>query len=246
MEFHQVVMSRRMVRDFDPAPLPSTTLERALRHALRAPSAGFTQGWDAVLLTATADRKAFWRAATLDPEAEPDRWLRGVRRAPALVVLCSHPGAYVARYARPDKERTGLGEGPQAWPVPYWDVDTGMAALLLLLSAVDEGIGGLFFGVPGERHDLVRQAFGVPVDRRLVGVVALGRPAEPAGTASGVSRSGAAPGSGAAAGVSGGARRPHRPRRRSLEEVVHAGRFGTAWRPDSEPDPTAPSEGGGR
>ena len=208
-----------MVRDFDPAPLPATTLERALRHALRAPSAGFTQGWDALLLTEASDREEFWRAATPDPEADPDRWLRGVRRAPALVVVWSHPGAYVARYARPDKQRTGLGKDQQSWPVPYWDVDTGMAALLLLLSAVDEGIGGLFFGVPGERQDAVRQAFGVPGDRRLVGVVALGRPALP---------------SDAAAGDSGRAQRPHRPRRRSLDQVVHAGRFGTAWRADSD------------
>lgn len=259
MEFHQVVMSRRMVRDFDPAPLPAATLERALRHALRAPSAGFTQGWDALLLTEVGDREAFWRAATPDPEAEPDRWLRGVRRAPALVVLCSHPGAYVARYARPDKQRTGLGDGEQAWPVPYWDVDSGMAALLLLLSAVDEGIGGLFFGVPGEGHDAVREAFGVPADRRLVGVVALGRPALPSETSGAAGTAGAAGAAGASAqseaaeaveasgasaqsgaaeaveavGDSGRARRSHRPRRRSLDEVVHAGRFGTAWRPDS-------------
>jgi hypothetical protein len=32
------------------------------------------------------------------------------------------------------------------WPVPYWDIDAGMAALLMLLTAVD-GLGACFFGV---------------------------------------------------------------------------------------------------
>jgi nitroreductase len=58
--------------------------------------------------------------------------------------------------------------------VPYWDIDTGMAALLILLTAVDQGLGGLFFGVPPTAHEAVRQAHGIPANRRLVGVVALG------------------------------------------------------------------------
>ena len=35
--------------------------------------------------------------------------------------------------------------------MPYWDVDAGMAALLMLLTAVDEGLGACFFGVPPDR-----------------------------------------------------------------------------------------------
>ena len=63
------------------------------------------------------------------------------------------------------------------WPVPYWDIDTGMAALLMLLTAVDEGLGGLFFGVPPESHEDVHEAFAIPHDRDIVGVVAIGHPA---------------------------------------------------------------------
>ena len=32
--------------------------------------------------------------------------------------------------------------------MPYWDIDTGFAALLMLLTAVDEGLGACFFGIP--------------------------------------------------------------------------------------------------
>ena len=60
------------------------------------------------------------------------------------------------------------------WPVPYWDVDTGMAALMMLLTAVDEGLGGCFFGAPPATHKAVFEAFGIPQDRTLVGVVSLG------------------------------------------------------------------------
>jgi hypothetical protein len=52
-----------------------------------------------------------------------------------------------------------------------------MAALLLLLTAVDESLGGCFFGVPPERHSAVLDAFGIPANRRIVGVVSLGHPA---------------------------------------------------------------------
>ncbi|KRE55555.1 nitroreductase family protein [Phycicoccus sp. Soil748] len=172
MELAEVVRRRRMVRRFDPdRPVAGGSLERVLHAAQRAPSAGFSQGWDFLVLEGPAQTGTFW-AATRDGERQPDAWLRGVAAAPVLVLCLSHPDAYLDRYAEPDKGWTD--RDPARWPVPYWDVDTGMAAMLMLLTAVDEGLGALFFGVPPDRHDAVRQAHGIPVDRRLVGVVALG------------------------------------------------------------------------
>ncbi len=179
-----------MTRRFDPdRPVPGQVLAETLDHAVRAPSAGFSQGWDFVVLTEADDRLRFWSATAVDPVAEttvdptagatadpgrPDGWLRGVSAAPVLVVCCADPGAYLERYAEPDKGWTD--RDPKRWPIPYWDVDVGMAALLMLLTAVDHDLGALFFGVPGDRHESVRSAFGIPGDRRLVGVVALGYP----------------------------------------------------------------------
>jgi nitroreductase len=122
-----------------------------------------------------------------------------------LVLCCSDEGAYLRRYAEPDKGWTDMDEA--RWPVPYWDIDTGMAALLMLLTAVDEGLGGLFFGVPPESHEDVHEAFAIPHDRSIVGVVAIGHPLA------------STPGS--------PSRRPRRP----LSEVVHAGRFGAPYVP---------------
>ena len=46
-----------------------------------------------------------------------------------IVLPLADADAYVSRYAQPDKERTGLGASADAWPVPYWYIDTGMAAM---------------------------------------------------------------------------------------------------------------------
>ena len=78
------------------------------------------------------------------------------------------PDAYLDRYAEPDKGWTDRDEA--RWPVPYWHIDTGMASLLMLLGAVDEGLGACFFGIPPE-HDAgvplgVRGARRVHADRR--------------------------------------------------------------------------------
>ena len=52
MEFSDVVRRRRMVRRYDPdRPVPLEIVERCLANAVRAPSAGFSQGWDFVVLS---------------------------------------------------------------------------------------------------------------------------------------------------------------------------------------------------
>ena len=199
MELSEAIRRRRMVRTYDPhRPVPQSVVTLLLEHAVRAPSAGFSQGWDFLVLRAAADRELFW-AVTAGLGA-PGDWLDGMRAAPLLVVCWSDAGAYLDRYAEPDK---GWADRDRArWPVPYWDVDTGMAALLMLLTAVDAGLGGCFFGVPPGRHGALREAFGVPVGRTPVGFVSVGYPAPGERTVR------------------------HRRRRRPLPEVAHEGRFG--------------------
>ncbi|HTF10444.1 MAG TPA: nitroreductase family protein [Asanoa sp.] len=172
MEFGEVVRKRRMVRNYDPArPVPAEVVDRLLAHATHAPSAGFAQGWGFLVLDEPADRDAFW-AATTPPGWAPSGWLEGMRRAPLIVVPHSNRSAYLDRYAEPDKGWTD--RDPTRWPVPYWDIDTGMASLLMLLTAVDEGLGACFFGIPPERLEGFREAFGVPAEFTPIGAVTVG------------------------------------------------------------------------
>lgn len=161
-----------MVRRYDPdRPVAQEVLTACFDNAVRAPSAGFSQGWDFVVLTSDDDRRRFWEATT-DEDAPEDPWLRGISAAPVLVLCCSDKQAYLDRYAEPDKGWEDKDES--RWPAPYWDIDTGMASLLILLTAVDHGLGGLFFGVPPEYHDDVHKGFGIPDDRTVIGVISLG------------------------------------------------------------------------
>jgi nitroreductase len=176
VEFAEVVRRRRMVRDYDPdRPVPPEVRERLLEHAVRAPSAGFSQGWAFLVLETAEDRDRFWRASTsAEDEARMADWLVRMRRAPLLVVPLSHKAAYLDRYAEPDKGWADKAE--ERWPVPYWDIDTGMAALLMLLTAVDEGLGACFFGIQPPQHPAFHAEFGVPEEYTAIGCVAVGYP----------------------------------------------------------------------
>ena len=121
-------------------------MERASRNAVRAPSAGFSQGWDFVVLADRRRARGVLECHDDRRTAPDDPWLGGMRARAGARALPVDKDAYLDRYAEPDKGWTDRDEA--RWPVPYWDVDTGMAALLILLTAVDEGLGGCFFGVP--------------------------------------------------------------------------------------------------
>jgi nitroreductase len=172
VEFADVVRRRRMVRNYDPdRPVPPEVRERILAHALRAPSAGFSQGWAFLVLETDADRDRFWRAAT-PPTDVWSSWLTAMRTAPLIIVPHSNKDEYLDRYAEPDKGWADRDES--RWPVPYWHIDAGMASLLMLLTAVDEGLGACFFGIPPERIPAYRAEFGVPAPFVPIGAVSVG------------------------------------------------------------------------
>lgn len=171
MDFAEVVRRRRMVRNFADDPVDPAVVERVLAHAQRAPSAGFSQGWAFLVLDTTAGRDRFWRATAPGGQGY-ERWLAGMRRAPVIIVTLSCKRAYLERYAEADKGWVDRDEG--RWPAPYWDIDTGMAALLMLLSATDSGLGACFFGIPPERIATFREEFAVPDDHHPIGAVAVG------------------------------------------------------------------------
>jgi len=173
-----VVRRRRMVRRFTDQAVPAELLDRVVDAGQRAPSAGFTQGWAFLVLTRPDAVSRFWTVTSRSSD-EPDPGGRrsGMRTAPVIIIPLANKAAYLARYAEPDKAHLGLtDEG--AWPVPYWDIDTGFATMAMLLAATDAGLGAVFFGLfhrLGERRLLTE--LGVPGSYRALGALALGWPA---------------------------------------------------------------------
>lgn len=171
MELQEVVARRRMVRNYRSDPVEREVIERIVATARRTPSAGFSQGQSFVVVTDPELRR---RIAELGGEADYvqagfDPWMSG---APVHVVVCVSEEAYHRRYQEPDK----LGEeGEIEWPVPYWWVDAGASLMLLLLAAVDEGLGAGFFGV--HRLAGLQELLGIPEEVSPIGVVTIGHPA---------------------------------------------------------------------
>jgi len=172
-----------MVRAYEARTIEAELLERVLAAALRAPSAGNTQGWRLVVLEGSEQTSRYWEI-TLPLEDRANFAFPHLLDAPVLVLPLADPDAYTDRYSEPDKAATGLGD-QAAWPVPYWTVDTSFAVMLLLLAAQDEGLGALFFGVFSDEA-AVRRELGIPDRLQLLGAITLGYPLAgegPAGSA---------------------------------------------------------------
>ncbi len=202
MDAITALRSRRSCRHFLPDDIDAGVLATVLGAARTAPSAGNTWALDLVVLQGSDQTGAYWDVTLpRGPRRDAFRW-PGLLRAPVLVLAVVDPSAYVRRYGEPDKAASGLGDGLEAWAVPYWWVDAGAAVMAMLVAAEAAGLGALLFG-QFEHEAAVGATFGIPADRHPVGTIALGHP-DVAGGAS----------------ASASVRRRPRP---SLEEIVHPG-----------------------
>jgi nitroreductase len=171
VELRDIVRKRRMVHQFTREPVADETLLRILEVARHAPSAGFSQGFRLVVLDDPGRVEWFWRVTT--PPDELEELDERIATGPPVVVLpFTSKAAYLDRYSAPDKAGFGL-QSEEAWPVPFWHVDAGMAIMLILLAAVDEGLGGWYFGIVHGESDLLPE-LGIPDQYALLGAVAIG------------------------------------------------------------------------
>src|SRR5581483_8176419 len=131
LELGEAVRRRRMVRNFEDRPVPADALGRILDHARRGPSAGHTQGSAFLVLEGPEQVGRFWDCTFPAGRRAGFRW-PGLFRAPVVILPCASKDAYLDRYAEPDK---GWADRDEArWPVPYWDIDCGMATMAILLT----------------------------------------------------------------------------------------------------------------
>ena len=86
MEFQELLRRRRMVRKFEPRPVADDVLRRVLEAARHAPSAGFSQGFDFVVLATKDELDWFYR--TTDDPTDPDPYPgRDAGSAPACIEI---------------------------------------------------------------------------------------------------------------------------------------------------------------
>src|SRR5690242_1374964 len=119
MEFREVLRRRRMIRTFDPRPVPEVLLGELLRVAQHAPSAGHTQPLQLIVVRDADVRKGLARAS----------WSRGARpdAGDATVVFCGDLIREAERYGARGAHK-------------YLYIDVGYSALLFMLAATDQHI----------------------------------------------------------------------------------------------------------
>lgn len=172
MEFREVLRRRRMVRNYTDEPVDPAAVSRIAAAALRAPSAGHSQGLAVVAVTDAATRGQIAEAAGEAGYVAQgfDPW---VSRAPVHLVISVSEAAYHRRYQMPDK----LDEQGReiSWPVPYWWVDAGAGLMAVLLAAIDEGLAAGFLGA--HAVDTLRSVLDIPAEYAPIGIVTIGHPA---------------------------------------------------------------------
>ena len=151
MELCNAIFGRASVRSYSDEPVTDEQVERLLRAAMAAPSAGNQQPW-CFYVTRDAGLRA--KLAAASPYA------KAAAKAPVVVVACSRPGA--SRF-------------PQNVPQ-----DMGAACENLLLAAVDEGLGAVWLGIAPEpdRMEAVAAALNLPQDTEPFALIAVGHPAK--------------------------------------------------------------------
>lgn len=170
--FQDLVRKRRMVRNFTDEPVAWDVIERIVDAGRRGPSAGYSQGIAFVAVTDAGTRNRI-------AEIAGEQWYvrQGhepfMSRAPVHLVITTSEAIYHQRYNEPDKKAKGQEE--IGWPIPYWHTDAGAAMMLVLLAAVDDGLGTAFVGVQDPAE--LQRALNIPTDHMPIGVVFVGHPA---------------------------------------------------------------------
>jgi len=149
---HDPVLARRSIRAYTDEPVTDEQVERLLRAAMAAPSAGNQQPWAFVVVR---DR------ATLEAVPSVHPYARMIAHAPLAIVVC------------------GAGVESGRWP-RFWDQDCAAAVENLLIEAQALGLGAVWLGVHPleERVTGVRKLLGIPDDVTPFAIVPVGCPAE--------------------------------------------------------------------
>ena len=144
-----------MCREYTDEDVPDEDVDRILDLAARFPSAGHTQPQEFIVVRDRAVKDQLGRAAF-------DQMF--LAEAPVVIAVIS------------DTERSRRGYGRRGVEF-YSVVDGAFASMLVLLAAVDRRLGAAF--VAAFDDEAVAGVLGLPRHVRPIGLIAIGRCAEP-------------------------------------------------------------------
>jgi len=145
----EAIFNRRSVRKYADQPVEGEKVEKILRAAMQAPSAGNQQPWEFLVVQ---DKESLAKLAKMSPYAGP------IAKAPLAIIM--------------------LGNSDGMMFPESWEHDMGAAAENALLEAVALGLGGVWLGVLPfeERMDHIRGQFSLPEKVTPFAVLAVGYP----------------------------------------------------------------------
>lgn len=145
----QEIFIRRSVRTYKDIPVEKEKIEKLLRAAMQAPSAGNQQPWEFIVVQ---DKDLLNKLSGISP------YSKMVAKAPVAVVMLAN------------KSNMRFFEN--------WQQDMGAATENLLLEAVHLGLGGVWLGVAPveDRMNAVKEIFDLPDNILPYSVVPIGYP----------------------------------------------------------------------
>jgi len=152
MDVYEAITARKSVRAFEERDVPQGVLSRLLEGARLAPSASNRQEWRCVVGRDRATRKRLARAANAQAF---------VGHAPVVLACCAETDGHV------------MPCGQLCYPI-----DVAIAIDHITLYAVAEGLGTCWIGAFDE--DQVKELLGIPAHIRVVAMLPIGYPQDPA------------------------------------------------------------------
>ena len=154
MEFSEVVITRRSVRDFLPDPIPQEVLEEILEAGRLAPSAQNRQPWRYLVFTDNAEIKKLALNTGLIVLSNIF-----IRSAPCLIIACADT-----------KKNVRINQQD------YYLVDTAISFQQMVLAAWNRGVGSCWLAAFSEKK--LRAYLRIPKSGRIVALSPFGYPAD--------------------------------------------------------------------
>lgn len=155
MDFELVLRKRRMVRSFKDKEVDDAQIMKLLRNAHKAPSAGFLQQQEFIVVKNHETKVKIAEAAVGQDF---------IAQAPVVIVVCANTDRVAKRYG---------DRGVNFYSI----IDGAFASMLILLTVVNERLAACFVGAFDDEK--ISKILKLPKNVRPIGIIPVGYANEP-------------------------------------------------------------------